>query len=147
MAGSVKGLSPEEIVSSIHGERVVLQDFCALADSIEWELGQHYLRERGNKAFISDSEPVPYAVNNDGNLSLNAATVLFASLEAAERAGTLEQDIFVLEIGIGVGLFARLFLDAFHSLCQKGGKDYYDRLCYVAGDNSRQMLLDVGRHG
>jgi hypothetical protein len=46
-----------------------------------------------------------------------------------------------------VGLFARFFLDAVQELCACHGKDYYDRLCYVAADHSEQMLLDACRYG
>ncbi len=134
----------EQVLTHAQAGREVIQDFCPLADSLEWQLGQDYLRQRGNKAFISDASPVPFVINNDGTLSRNAADVFFASLEAA---GTLEPEIFVLELGIGVGLFARYFLDHFRDLCRKHSKDYYDRLCYVAADRSPRMLLDVLRHG
>ena len=139
--------SPEAILSKSQSTRDVIQDFVPLAQSLEWELGQQYLRERGNKAFISDASPVPFVINNDGTLSRNAAEVFFASLVEAEKAGPLEAEIFVLELGIGVGLFARFFLDYFRDLCQKNRKCYYDRLCYVAADRSRRMLLDMLRHG
>ena len=139
--------SPSRILVNVHASRPVIQDFCPLADSLEWEIGQSYLQERGNKAFTSDPEPVPFTINNDGNLSNRAAEVFFASLAAAEQAGTLEPTIFVLELGIGVGLFARFFLDSFRRLCAQHDKDYYDRLCYVAGDYSEKMLNDAGRHG
>jgi len=137
----------EQVLSHAQSGREVIQDFVPLAESLEWELGQQYLRERGNKAFISDSSPVPFVINNDGTLSRNAAEVFFASLVEADKAGTLEDDICVLELGIGVGLFARFFLDHFQELCGKHRKDYYDRLCYVAADRSERMLLDVLRHG
>jgi hypothetical protein len=73
--------------------------------------GQQYLRERGNKAFISDASPVPFVINNDGTLSRNAAEIFYASLVEAEKNGPLEAEIFVLELGIGVGLFTRYFLE------------------------------------
>jgi hypothetical protein len=126
--------------------RIILQDFRPLGESLEWELGQQYWLERGNQAFVG-SEPVPFLINNDGNLSMKAAEVFFTSLQEAEKAGKLEEDIFVLELGIGVGLFARYFLDWFQRLCEEAGKDYYDRLCYVAADRSPRMLRDAGRHG
>jgi len=138
-----------QLLGQAQSGRSVIQDFVPLAESLEWELGQQYLKERGNKAFISDASPVPFVVNNDGTLSRNAAEVLYAGLESgaqgAERGA--RDEIFVLELGIGVGLFARFFLDHFRELCRKGGKDYYDRLCYVAGDKSERMLTDVARHG
>jgi tetratricopeptide (TPR) repeat protein len=132
---------------SAHAGRPVVQDFRPLRDSIEWELGQRYWRERGAKAFISDAQPVPYVVNNDGSLSENAAQALFESLTVADRNGNLESDIYVLELGIGVGLFARLFLDSFRALCEEREANYYDRLHYVLGDYSTQMLADACRHG
>src|SRR4051812_43269855 len=73
-----------ENLAEAQARRVVLQDFVPLAESLGWELGQEYLRQRGNKAFIADASPVPFVVNNDGTLSRNAADVLFASLEAAD---------------------------------------------------------------
>ncbi len=135
------GPSAVQILAGLQVERTIIQDFCPLPESIEWQLGQRYFRERGNKAFISDSVPVPFVINNDGNLSARAAEVFFASLVAADAAGGLEADIFVLELGIGVGLFARYFLDAFARLCERHDRDYYDRLVYVAGDLSAAMLL------
>jgi tetratricopeptide (TPR) repeat protein len=90
---------------------------------------------------------VPFIVNNDGALSRNAADVFFASLVAADKLGQLDGDIVVLELGIGVGLFARYFLDCMRDLCRQHKKDYYDRLCYIAADRSERMLQDVLRHG
>jgi hypothetical protein len=124
----------EHILTNAQDSRPVVQDFVPLADSLEWELGQQYLRDRGNKAFISDASPVPFVVNNDGNLLRNAAEVFFTSLLEADKAGDLEPDIHVLELGIGVGLFARFFLDHFEQLCDKHKKDFYERLTYVAAD-------------
>ena len=108
----------EQILSKAQSGRTVVQEFCPLADSLEWQLGQDYLRDRGNKAFLSDASPVPFVINNDGTLSHHAADVFYASLCEAEEQGTLtpDEDIFVLELGIGVGLFARYFLDAFRDL-------------------------------
>jgi tetratricopeptide (TPR) repeat protein len=137
----------ESILAKAQSSRAVIQDFVPLADSLEWNLGQEYLRQRGNKAFLSDATPVPFIVNNDGTLSRNAAEVFFASLLDAEERGPLEKDLFVLELGIGVGLFARFFLDAFRDLCRAHHKDWYGRLTYIAADRSQRMLLDVVRHG
>jgi tetratricopeptide (TPR) repeat protein len=136
-----------QIVRNAQASRAVIQDFVPLADSLEWQLGQQYLRERGNKAFISDAIPVPFVINNDGTLSRKAAEVFFTSLVEAEKTGDLEERIFVLELGVGVGLFASFFLDCFEELCDKHRKDFYERLCYVAADKSERMLLDMCRHG
>ncbi len=50
-------------------------------------------------------------------------------------------------MGIGVGLFARYFLDHLRTLCRQHRTDYYERLTYIAADRSPRMLNDVLRHG
>jgi tetratricopeptide (TPR) repeat protein len=141
------GSLTDQVLTQSQSSREVIQEFCALADSLEWDLGQQYLRQRGNKAFISDSSAVPYVINNDGTLSRHAAEVFFASLLEADKAGTLSREIHVLELGIGVGLFARYFLDHMQDLSRQHKKDYYQRLIYTAADRSERMLTDVLRHG
>jgi tetratricopeptide (TPR) repeat protein len=133
-----------KVIDDVLGGGLVLQDFCPLAESLEWELGQTYWQERGSQAFSTDN--VPFHPHNNGNASMQAAEVFFASVQAAERAGQLPEELFVLELGIGLGLFARYFLDAFRHLCDRAGADYYDRLCYVAADYSEQMLRDAERN-
>ena len=96
---------------------------------------------------MSDASPVPFVINNDGTLSRHAAEVFFASLIEAEKAGTLPKELHVLELGIGVGLFARFFFDHVQELCRQQKKDYYQRLTYIAADRSERMLTDVLRHG
>ncbi len=62
----------EQVLADAQAGRETIQDFVPLAASLEWTLGQEYLRLRGNKAFLSDVSPVPFVVNNDGTLSRNA---------------------------------------------------------------------------
>lgn len=141
-------LSPISQITRLFGaaqsDRVVLQDFTPLADSLEWELGARYFARRGSLAFLAEHVPVPYVVNNNGELSRRAAQVFFAALASGEGVSS---DVVVLELGIGLGLFARYFLDAFRDLCAERGADYYDRMTYVAADYSERMLLDAVRRG
>jgi tetratricopeptide (TPR) repeat protein len=136
--------SPSEVLASARSKRVLIQTFRPLAESLDWQLGQLYWKERGSQAFIRGE--VPYVINNDGSLSEAAAEIFFASLQAAEAAGRLERRIFALELGIGIGLFARYFLDRFRELCHQRAKDYYERFCYMAADSSERMLDDIARH-
>jgi hypothetical protein len=78
--------SPSKILARTQSARVVIQEFNPLPESLEWQLGQSYLQERGNRAFINDPEPVPFVVNNDGTLSRHAAEVFFAHLRAVAAA-------------------------------------------------------------
>lgn len=138
---------PYEIISNVQRRRPVIQDTCPLAASIEWALGQQYFVERGNKAFIGDARPVPYAVNNDGALSARTAELFFESLGETDLHCSVDSSIFALEAGVGVGLFARFFLDRFRDLCHRNNKNYYERLIYLVVDRSEKMLADICRHG
>jgi hypothetical protein len=87
--GMHTGSPAEQVLAHAQAGREVVQDSVSLDASLEWNLGQEYLRQRGNKASLSDAAPVPFVVNNDGTLSNNAAEVFFASLRDAEDRGVL----------------------------------------------------------
>jgi tetratricopeptide (TPR) repeat protein len=133
------------LLGASQSDRAVLQDFTPLAASLEWELSGRYFSRRGSLAFLTAHIPVPYTVNNHGTPSRQAAEVFFAALTSGEIVS--HGEIVILELGIGLGLFARYFLDAFRDLCTQRGADYYDRLTYVAADYSERMLLDAVRRG
>ena len=140
-------LAPVGILDNAVAGRLIIQDFRPFCESLEWELGLRYYENRGSRAFLHDPMPIPYAVNNDGNFAVAAAQLLFQSVRRAERTGHHDSEILVLEIGMGLGLFARYFLDSFRELSQTAGRDYYDRLCYIASDFSERMLVDMCTHG
>jgi hypothetical protein len=80
------GTPAERIIARNREQRLVIEEFRPLAESLEWRLGQRSFWDRGSAAFTSDAIPVPYIVNNDGTLSSKAAKLLVDSL-AAEEAG------------------------------------------------------------
>lgn len=137
--------SPTEILARAQSVRRMIQDFRPISESIEVELSRLYFQERGTRAFVRNH--VPFEINNDGNFSTRAATVLFESLKVSEEAGTLEPTVCVLELGVGSGLFARFLLDHFRELCTQHSKDYYDRLIYVLTDKTAKMLDDLDQQG
>jgi Tfp pilus assembly protein PilF len=143
--GKTIKLTPTEILARVQSGRRVIQDFLPLPESLETELSRQFFQDRGSLAFIGN--PVPFEINNNGNHSMRAVSVFFANLVEAESTGTLETDVYVLELGIGSGLFARYFLDHFRTLCNQHGKDFYGRLHYLATDISERMVADVERLG
>ncbi|HVC96728.1 MAG TPA: hypothetical protein VND64_23825 [Pirellulales bacterium] len=138
--------SAADLLATTRADRLVVEDFRPLAESIEWELGRLFYQERGGLAFRT-TEHVPFEINNDGTLSGHTAEVLFANLEAGEASLPSGTAIYALEIGPGTGLFARFLLDAFRELCHERQKDFYDRFCLVLVDSSKQMLDDIERAG
>src|SRR5919199_5529217 len=57
---------------------------------------------------------------------------------AARRA--LPEELYVLEIGVGNGNQARVFLDELRTMDHQHGHDYYRRLHYLMGDYSPHVL-------
>jgi len=124
-----------QVIGDVTVRSAVIEEFRPIADSLEWKLGELYWNREGVAPFVRNE--VPYVVNNDGLASENAAVLLFATCRDASH---LPSRIAVLELGGGLGLFARLFLESFARLCRQEGADYYDRLVYVASDGSRRTV-------
>jgi hypothetical protein len=120
----------------------VLQDFRPLHQSLEWVLLRAYYERAGASAFIGGE--VPFGVTSSGQLSEDAAAILFASLDSAPRAlGSIR----CLELGPGSGLFAKLLLDDLRRRCREQRRDYYDRITLVLADSSRAMLDAIASGG
>lgn len=126
MAGA-SGRGPAETIQEVKFQRTLLQDFRPISQSLEIELAGHYWDVQGVRPFVENA--VPYAVNNSGWAPEAAAKVLFANcLEHPDPTNP----ILLLELGAGLGLFARQLLDAFRHLCAAAGQNFYDRLtCYI----------------
>lgn len=123
----------------------ILESFTPLSRSLAWRLGQTYWHRRGAQAFLTDG--VPNAVTSDGYLASRNAALLLESCLEAERGGTLEGRIEVVELAVGLGMHAAMFLRCFAHLCQQAGVDYAQRLVYYATDISEKTLFDLHRSG
>ena len=127
--------APGEVIRRVSAGDITLEDFRPLPLNLEWRLSDAYWTAEGVTPFITDA--VPYLVNNDGSASADAAAVLFANcVEAAPGDGTIR----ILEIGAGTALFARYLLDEFRDLCQRHGRDFYDRLSFHVTDRSPRTV-------
>jgi hypothetical protein len=116
--------------------------FEPLAESRQWEFAAGYYEEAGPHAFLGGA--VPHAVTSDGSLSIDAAELLFATVECSGEAGG---PIRCLEIGPGTGLFSKLLLDRFEQLCRERQRDHYARLQLVLADVSGSMLQAISASG
>jgi tetratricopeptide (TPR) repeat protein len=120
----------------------MIEDYRPLGESLEWELASLDWMQEGVLPFVENS--VPYLVNNDGLLSANSAALLFANcVEAAPHEGR----IVVVELGTGTGLFARYLLDEFRLLCERGSRDFYQRLSYYVTDRSPRTVSQWEERG
>lgn len=120
---------------------MVLEGFRPVSESLEWRVLGAYWQSAGASAFHADG--IPHLITTDGMLAARAADVLFESCLLAARAGTLEAEIGVLELGAGLGVFARQFLDRFTAACAESGADWHERLTYHVSDRFPRMLDDI----
>ena len=67
-------------------------------------------------------------------------------LDRLEGRGLLPAEIYVLELGVGSGRQAQVWLDTFKALCTERGRDhYYGRLHYLMTDYSKDVLATARR--
>lgn len=145
-------LSPEQILAAIPrpdeprpsakregdttAERRLIEDFRPLAECVEARLSREYWRTQGVRPFIEGA--VPYLIHNNGWAAESAADVLFERLRSSEAP----EKIRVLELGAGLGLHARHFLDRFRSASEQAGVELYERLTYYVTDLSSATVED-----
>jgi hypothetical protein len=65
---------------------------------------------------------------------------LFATWDDLAARRALPEELYVLELGVGNGSQARVWLDEFLRLDRELGRDYYPRLHYLMGDYSPHVL-------
>jgi tetratricopeptide (TPR) repeat protein len=138
-----RGKSPAEALAQVATEPTEIEDFRPLGEGLEWRLAEAYWDQAGVLPFVRND--VPYLVNNSGRLSANAAALVLAAL--AEAPAPLPERIVMLELGAGVGLFARHFLDAFAAECRRANSNLYDRLTYVVSDRCERTVAGWQRDG
>lgn len=143
MAMSVRTMT--ELMTQRSARGPILQELCPIWQSLPWVRSQRYWARAGVEVFTSGE--VPYVATNDGEQSRKALEVYLTSLGNAERCGRRESNSFVLELGAGSGLFAKLFLDQLRDRSRALGTDDYQRTRYLIGDHSVSLLEDTRRSG
>lgn len=128
------GGSPADVLNRVQPPDSVLQEFRPLTKSLEWELSELHWSNAGLMPFVE--EKVPFLINNSGFLSEHVAAVFFARCVEVPPTGP----ITILELGAGLGLFARYFLEAFRAICKQEERDFFERVTYYVTDQSAQTV-------
>lgn len=115
-------------------ERLLLHERRPIVGSLEWVLARRYWETTGLDGFVRSE--VPYVVNNTAWLAESAAAVLLAA--GTRLASTTP--IRLLELGAGLGLFAKQLLDVLEERCQREGRTEYDRLTFYVTDGSSRTV-------
>lgn len=125
--------------------RIYFEDFVSFRGSIVWEFNRLYwqrLRDWEKATGKSYEQALPGG-RSDGNQADAVAESMvefWNLLNELDRQSRLPQELFILEIGVGMGKHAALWLDSFCALDQARGTNYYHRLRYLLGDYSLAAL-------
>lgn len=132
-------------IPSAGTETVALEEFCSFRKSIAWEFNRLYWHRLADweKATGRGYEQALPGGKSDAN---NAAAIadgvadFWTLLKDLESHNQLPAEIFMLEIGVGLGIRAAMWLDRFQELDRQRGTNYYARLKFLLGDYSTATL-------
>jgi len=132
------------LIPDIH-ECVHLEDWVRPSKSVMWSFNRSYWRhlaawdERLQKDYAS---ALPGGVSDGSNAGFWADQIdsFIATLDHLDEWSELPDQIHLLELGVGDGQQARVWLDAFAGACAAAGRDYVDRVRYVMADYSPYIL-------
>jgi hypothetical protein len=132
-------------LSHANGDRLYLEDWVAPSKSVMWAFNRSYWRHLSawDTTFERDySAALPGGVSDGRNPAFwrERIEAFVRTLQGLDEWSELPDEIHVLELGVGNGAQARVWLDTFKAVCDASGLDYLDRLRYVMADYSPDVL-------
>lgn len=127
------------------GHLVFLEDWCPGRESCVWEFNALYwsaLRSWEAASGRGYEQALPGGESDARNRDAAADLIreLFTVWDGLAASGGLPEELYVVELGVGNGNQARVFLDVFREIDRERGRDYYRRLRYLMCDYSRNVL-------
>jgi hypothetical protein len=141
--------------SADDGGRVWLDDWAPVRDSVIWQFNRLFWQrlgdwEQATGRGFEQALPSGQSDANQPDAVADAVGDFWTLLRDMDKRGQLPAEIFALEIGVGSGTRAGLWLDRFRALDEERGTGYYPRLRFLLGDYSLPTLdramAAVARH-
>ncbi|MFI5057203.1 MAG: hypothetical protein ACHQLQ_03385 [Candidatus Acidiferrales bacterium] len=125
--------------------QLILEDFRSFRDSIAWGFNRlywHRLPDWEQFTGRSYQQALPGGKSDANHPAAIADCVadFWTLLRDLDNRKQLPEEIFILEIGVGMGTRSGLWLDRFRALDQERGTKYYPRLKFLLGDYSLATL-------
>jgi hypothetical protein len=125
--------------------RVYFEDYRSFRKSIVWEFNRLYWQrvkdwEKATGKSYEQALPGGRSTGTDEEGVKESVETFWKLLRELESASRLPQEIFILEIGVGMGAHAGMWLDQFCALDQTRGTHYYPHLRFLLGDYSLATL-------
>jgi hypothetical protein len=136
--------------------QVWLGDWAPLRDSVIWSFNRLFWQrladwEAASGRRFEDALPSGRSDANHPVAVADSVAEFWTLLREIDKRGQLPAEIFALEIGVGAGTRASLWLDSFQGFDEERGTGYYPRLRFLLGDYSmptlERAMTAVERHG
>ena len=126
-------------------DRTWLEAFGPLRGSIIWRFNDLFWKrltdwEAASGRGFEQALPSGRSDANHPEAVADSVADFWTLLRELDKRGGLPAEIFVLEIGVGTGTRAALWLDRFQALDEERGTGYYPRLRFLLGDYSLPTL-------
>jgi hypothetical protein len=124
---------------------VQLDAFGSLRDSVMWRFNRLFWQrladwEATTGRGFEDALPSGRSDANQPEAVADSVAELWTLLRDLDKRGRLPAEIFALELGVGTGQRAALWLDRFQALDEERGTGYYARLRFLLADYSMPAL-------
>jgi len=144
----LKSLAREVIALSQDGRedgRVVLEPWRPGRDSCIWDFNRLYwqaldLWEQATGRMYESALPGGASEARNVEAVRELIRDLFGWWDQLAARNSLPEELYVVELGVGNGSQAKTWLDAFVSVEEETGRDYYRRLHYLMCDYSPHVL-------
>lgn len=126
-------------------DMLVLEEFRSFRSSIAWEFNKlywHRLSDWEQATGKSYEQALPGGKSDANHPAAVADGVadFWTLLRDLENRNQLPPELFLLEIGVGMGTRCALWLSRFRALDQERGTNYYPRIKFLLGDYSLSTL-------
>lgn len=133
------GLMPD-----VH-ECIHLEDWVRPSKSVIWSFNRSYWRHLAawDETFEKDyAAALPGGASDGTNPAFwrDQIEAFLHTLDRLDEWSELPREIHVLELGVGDGLQAKVWLDAFAAACEARDRDYLERVRYLMADYSAHVV-------